>query len=466
MNEENLIDDDRSSESGMDVRFVRPSLQPAPFDVRQFRSSDLPGDLSPDEALSESWAYSTYSSVLSALAGKKPVTELPYLKTFLGDITPDEDHGSLLQRLLGEVFLPNVLYGYLDRRFELTLQTSLATGIVQHWIAGMLGQSALIAYRRTGEQRFMDLYMSFMNRVLLLRDSQLGYFDDYHGKTMDAWGDYATGRRADGLTMWIADVTEFSVIMGPALGFAREILQSRGLVPHQDWAEDMVAFFDRGFRQFEVDLRRPKGASDMWYWRPLWNMFEPTNHIHIVGQALLDMHAVTRDRFYADRIRAIIRVFEKGARVDADGLAFWNYSPYFQVESAKEIGRNRHVSEHSMKGDHTVPFLYCAAADGFPVDPELMKAVTASIRDYILADGIYKLNTHPHNSRPLKKSDIEKTGRRGFGVAGYHHAARVEPDIERLIIDVVVKNVDVFPWGWFGNPKLARSYAFMLQDTR
>ncbi|MGI9357191.1 MAG: hypothetical protein ACR2PF_18795 [Rhizobiaceae bacterium] len=86
----------------------------------------------------------------------------------------------------------------------------------------------------------------------------------------------------------------------------------------------MVEFFDRAYPQFDVDLRPVEGTDEEWYWRPVVEMFEALNHIHVLGQALLNMYAVSRNRHYEERIGTILRVFEKSMVINDDGMASWN----------------------------------------------------------------------------------------------------------------------------------------------
>ena len=266
------------------------------------------------------------------------------------------------------------------------------------WAASYLGQSALAGFISTNETRFLDLYISFFDRLMMLRDSELGFQDDYHGQVMASWGSTNLDKKADRKPKWIAHVTHLSVIMLPATGFAREIKSNPELAAYLPWADKVLDFFDLAYRQFDIDLRPVEGTNEQWYWRPLLDKFEATNHLHAQGQALLNAYAATGNPLYKSRIEQIIRVFEKGATYHADGSLSWKYSPYFQVDSALDDVNDWLYSEFARKGAVTVPFLFQAEQDGLLNDPKLMGALTLSVRDYITGDGTYKVHTHPFNS--------------------------------------------------------------------
>lgn len=442
----------------------------SPFELIDLPPLSVPADLACADVRSEEHAFAAYEAVRRELAGGAPPGEVDHIDCFLPQASSRNDGNAVLEDLLFSVFDADVLYGYLERQFEQTLRSSLLEGQgrrgVLSWRSGNLGMAALYAFEATGDRRFFDLYRRYFDRVMMIRDDVLGWMDDYHGKVMKAWGASNFRGNDDVPDPWVAHVTHFGVIIIPATGFARLALTRSDLADKRDWGREVIAFFDEAYRQFETDLRALPGGGGVWYWRPFEQRFEATNHIHLVGQALLNVAAVSDDPLYAERIRWIIDVFERGVTIDDRGFASWNYSPWFEPEEVRNRFRNsRLFSEPTRKSAITVPFLYEAVEEGYLVDGRILNAVTKTIRDWILDDGVYKLYTHPQDSRAVEREDREKNISSIASIGGFHSAENVDPGIAEAIRAIVSSRPDLYPGGWFELASLARSYARFLAPT-
>lgn len=439
------------------------------FTVRSFDELTVADDLTCAEATSPENAYAAYLAVGESLTADADPEGIPYLDCFLPGVEAGEPAQAVRARFVGEVFDADVLYGYLERAFEQSLLRAIGEGNLRHgglaWGSGNLGNIALLAYQRTRQERFIDLYLAYFERVMAMRDSVLDFHDDYHDRVMDAWGSANLGRNAGDPEIWVAHVTHFSIVMLPATGFARLIRDDPALSRYEDFADEVVAFFGPAYRQFDVDLKPAAGTDEVWFWRPLVDKFEATNHLHLQGQTLLNMYALTGDPFYAERIRWIIRVFEVGVMLDDDGLAAWNYHPYLQVPESKDDSNARGYSEFVWKAALTVPFLYQAEHQGFAIDPEIMAATTKTIREHVVADNDYAQNFHPKGSRPIadriKKTD--STSPPG-SIAGFLPAAIDDPGIATQIRTIVATRPDLYPTGWFLSDELVAGYAYFLES--
>lgn len=420
-------------------------------------------------------AYQTYEAVRVALTrGKRPssIRELPrFIPDFEG-----KSNDVLLQELLGTVFDPDVLFDFLSARFERLIVETRKKGRLRDgqlsWNAGIHGGVAQLAYERTRQVRFLDLYIDFHDKILEFRDDVRGQYDDFHGRVMTSWGVAGETAVIDaGFGIWVSHVTHFGVIMQPATGFARLIHEDPALSKYREFADRVVADFAVGYREFDFDLRHLPGTDEVWYWRPLKLIYEPTNHMHLVGESLLNMYAITGDEFYADRIRSFIRTFEKSARIDRRGFVAWDYHPYF-AQSGRLFQR-RQKSEVTWKASHTVPFVYAALKDGFSVDRGLVDAMTKTIREHVVANNDYASNLNPKGSVPFSKRRKKREGpehSKVFTIAGFLAASDEDPRIKDLIVNTVVTRRDMFPDGWLNPAERAShtkgplAYAFMLGD--
>lgn len=437
-------------------------LQPAPFYIRKFEGVGSANQMQETDACGAIQAYEAYCTTYKRLLAGENASEISDYSRFVTEAAPYPRDGTALKHFIRTAFQSDVLYGYLAVEFEKNLQKSIESGMALHWGTGPLGEAALIAFRRTGEVRYLELYKQFFDRFMMLRDTQLGYHDDYHEMIMDSWGAYNLGKNAGRPGLWVSHITHFSVCILPATGFARDILSNPALASYQNWATSVMAFFEHSYRQFDTDYREVAGVPERWYWRPLLDKYEATNHMHLLGQALLNVYAVTEKDLYADRVRSFLRIFQEGLTLHDDGLASWNYSPYFQVANEKNGHISRQYAEYTWKGEITVPFLYEAKTDGFEIKQSMLDGVTSSIRDHILKDADYKLHVHPLNSRPIRPRDRKKASSIECGISGYHAAASEDAAIEQQVIEVVAASPALFPTGWLTVPRLSRSYARLL----
>lgn len=439
---------------------LKPSFTPDPAEAIA-----IPDSLPCAAATDDTRAFFTYHAVITALSTGVAPAAVPHLDCFLTGGSALSDAKAAREAFLSQVFDSNVMYSYLKFAMAKVVIQTIQQGNLRHgqlaWGSGHLGNAALRAYDRTGEVRYVALYLDYFDKLMALRDSQLGLADDFHGKVMDAWGSANLGRNTGDPSIWVAHVTHFSVLMAPATGFALRIRKDPALAAYRPQADRIIAYFEQAYPQFDVDRKQPEGTSELWYWRPLINQYEATNHLHIQGEALLNMYLATGRPDYADRIRAIIRIFEKGATIDGQGFASWNYNPYFQDGESNSNGRE--PSEFVWKGGLTVPFLYQAVEAGFAVDPALMAAITRNVKDWIVADNTFKRNVNPKDSGPVTEREkrVDSAGP-AASITGFLAAAAADRDIAERIRVMVATRPDIFPEGWFLSDKMARGYAYFL----
>lgn len=459
-----FIGDTKNEDAG---DFIDATPLSVSFEVTNPYIPSVPSGLTCEEATSVSNAFATYQMLRTTLGQSVDPRKVEYLDCFLPENKISSSSRDTHEEFMRSVFSSDVMYSYLSAAFEAVLYKTVEEGNLRHgklaWGSGHLGNSALLAYKSTGEKRFVELYVNYFERVLELRDTKLGLFDGYHNKVMNSWGSANLGRNSGDTSSWVAHVTHFSVIMVPATGFAQEIKTNSELSEFEPFADQVIDFFNSAYREFDVDLRPAEGTNEVWYWRPLIDKFEATNHLHIQGQALLNMYALTEQQFYADRVNWIIRVFEKGVEIDEDGFIAWNYHPYLQIESAMQDRNAREYSEFVWKASLTVPFIFEAAAAGFDVDPSIVEATTKTILEHVVANNAYALNLHPNNYRPIedRRAKLDSAGP-AASITGFLSDVAKEPEIAGKILEIVATRPDLYAKGWFVSEKMSRGYAFFL----
>ncbi|MCB1358110.1 MAG: hypothetical protein KDK53_17020 [Maritimibacter sp.] len=421
-------------------------------------------------------AYQSYEKVRQSIAKGANPRRIPELDRFIPDYN-GKTNEELMQILLGTVFDPDVLYDFLDGKFKSLVETTANQGTKRtgqlSWGAGFNGRAAQMAYERTGQTRFIELYIKFFNEMLAFRDDALGLYDHYHDRIMTSWGvDGESVTTNAGYGIWCSHVTHYSVLMEPATGIARLIHERPELSAYKDFADRIVADFNQGYREFDMDIRHIPGTEEIWYWRPTKFQYEATNHLHLQGEALLNMYAITKDQVYADRIASLLRTFEKSARIDNKGFAAWDYHPYFAQSGS--ANNRRQKSEFIWKASFTVPFVYAANQQGFPVDRTLIDAMTKTIRDHVLANNDYAGNLHPRGSKPFLqrlRNPVSAEGSKALSIVGFLAASVEDPSITDQLRTIVATRRDIFPSGWLRPAERKPSvkgplgYAFMMKPS-
>ncbi len=423
--------------------------------------------LSCAEAVSPANAFFAYEQVRTELNNEKSVEDIEYIDCFIDLADTPNDPIIALQEFTRSAFNSDVFYSYLKSQFDRSTVKNKETGEpegIRAWNAYAFGAAALVAFDKTGERLFLELYIEYFEQLFELRDTILGKHDDFHDKKMNSWGSNNIDERK-----WISHVTIFSVVMLPATEFARRINENSELSEFSDFADQVVNYFNAAYSEFDSDQKPIPESDEFWYWRPLEEKFEATNHLHLQGQVLLNMYAMTGDDTHRERIEDIIQVFERGVEVDDQGLAAWNYHPYFQVKHAMKSPNAREKSEPTWKAGNTVPFLYQAHSDGFKIDPVVLNAVTKTIVEHVLADNNYAITFHPDNglSDPARNQMwlFERHKSKTPSIVRYLAASSENRLVPELIRETVSTRQDLFPGGWFKSIVSARGYAFFLDST-
>lgn len=406
-----------------------------------------------------------YRRVLRSLqAGRRPATISDYRCFSDGavpdsGITPEQGYAQVIR----QGFHSQVLYDALDDRFQRILARDQQEGFQRRSVLGWAGayasEATLIAYERTGEQRFLELFVRYFDAVLERRDDRLNRFDDYHQRVMKAWG----SNRIDP-NRWIALITQNAHMLGPVTRFAVLVKERPDLARWRSTAEHYEQASEDTLAEFEDDWQHHPLAppATRWYLRPPNREAEATNRVHLVGRVWLNLARLRADPRYGERVRALIRIFEQGVEREPDGSVHWNYFPYFATAEMQRYPNGQDLSEPVWKGALTVPFLLEASAAGYPVPAELLQAIARSLEEVVLGGGDLQRNLSPKRSRAMDaQRDAEKIGmlQALTGVLAY---GALRPAIVTRLTDLVATRPDLFPGGWLGSDAGLMGYAALL----
>lgn len=319
------------------------------------------------------------------------------------------------------------------------------------WTGVDYAEAMLVAFLRTHEARFLDLFVAYFDGVLAARDSEVGLVDAVRGRAVPAWGERS---ELDG--EWRAHATRTCRIVLPATEFVRIVRARPELARYEDVtmgflasAIEAVAVFDSNYRT------RPGQKGHGWYLKPDGKA-EPTNHAHCIGETLLNLFDLTRDPVYRQRADAILSVFLMGVKRTDEGSVYWRYHPYFSKLRPLE------PCERIWKYAITVPFVARAHRMGLDVPGELVAAIGATVERYLAAD--------PPRIDVLPSSTlVGPTIRRHTSlprIVDFLCLADTRPSIPERLRALMIRRPDLFDGGWFGSSKSAKACAAFLTATR
>jgi hypothetical protein len=394
-----------------------------------------------------------YRDVLDALARGVAPRKLPVLSEFIDEDLADLRPREAYRKVIRTVFSPDILYEYASGGLRRTLgharrhPTTRASYLA--WPGAETAEAAIVAFRRTRDVRFIDLFVDYFDQVLRLRDSRLGIRDDRLDRAVPAWG---SGTLVHG--RWIAHVTPTARICYAPMEFARLTMRTPELAGYRDLASRYTDATARALAVFDIDFRRVPGEDASYYRRPMAGLWEPINHAHQVGRVLQRLYQLTGETRYRRRASRILDVFQRSLRHDRRGNPFWGYFPSF--ETHRRTGR----AEDIWKASCTVPFLHQAALQE-RLDSSIPDGAARSFATRLVRDGALNLTIDP--TRFTSLSPGHPFAARAAWIGGWLELAPREPEIfDRVAELLVAHNRDYLPHGWMGKPSIARGYAYCL----
>ena len=416
-----------------------------------------------DKVLAVGHAYKNYQAVWEKLkSGADPKT-VRNIGCFIA-VSDGLDAAAAYQRLIATSFEPNVLYDYLVEQepqvFELARDNNSET---LAWRGGYLAETAMTAYQRTKDRRFLDFFVDYFDKVLSLRDLERGMIDVYHDRVMASWGEYRPASVWIGpipltMNLWVAHITHAARITLAASEFVRIVMADPALADYKPTAERYLKASVTALAEFEQDRSPVEGTDIKWYTRPFTGEPEPTNHLHTLGSVYINLVAATGDETMKKRVNDLIDIFEEGVQTADDGTVYWQYFPYFTDQTVGANGRE--FSERLWKASQTAPFLYRAYAAGYPVPELLIRAMANTFLTHIVRGDQVLRNVSPVQSGPVQPDD--RLLSHLAGIVTWLEFSNYEPAIAGRITGLVGARPDLFPGGWFASTALARGYAFML----
>ena len=416
------------------------------------------------DALGRGRADQVWSATLQKLRqGQRPAT-IPEFPCFVpgwadgGELSSRDGY----DRMIRSGFVRQVLLDALKRDFNAVIRHDKQVGLQRYqnlaWGGVYLSESALLAYRRTRDPRFLDLFVDYFDQLLERRDIVLGRRDDYRGVVRQGWGSSKASP-----TQWINLVTHNGRIIYPATEFALLVRRDPALVRFRAKADLYTRLSLLVMDEFGpewVALESPD--ADRWIMRPPTGEPEATNRLHLVGRSWINLAELTGDLKYRERVTALIELFSQGLEYRPDSSLRWSYYPVFTKKRGSSYFMAQSNGEPVWKASLTVPFLLEAYEHGYSVPRRLLEQIAATWLTVMLDEDCIRYTLDSSDQRCFNpKADHDKIGMLQT-VNGILPYASVEPALAAKILDLVARNPDLFPGGWLGSAAGKIGYAYFL----
>jgi hypothetical protein len=421
---------------------------------------------SPDECQAWLNAPNTYLELkniyLKLGIEKKDPTTIPYLDCFLprNATSSLKSPEKVYQYLVVNSFHPSILYYAAKNALQYALVQDSKTGhMILAWGGSFAAEASLVGFAKTKQLRFLDLYISYFDKVILRRDDKLNKYDAYHKRVMKAWGTTELDN-----TTWVAFATPNARIVYTATLFSVIVRRNRSLPEsYRDKAKAYVAIAEETLAEFDQDWKkvtdddsstsRALDDSTKWILMPMGSAFyplrrEPINHLHLVGDAWLNLWQVTENQdlkaIYKQKITSVLQVFIKSVKKGPGGTVHWNYYPYFAKREKRELSLGKRYSENIWKASLTCPFVVRAHRQGFKVPPWLLKAISTTFSKVVFKENNVLRSLSPKESGYFEVTDFDL-----FKASHIAPLMEWSPSIAKKMTWLMGNRPDLFPSAWF-----------------
>jgi hypothetical protein len=335
------------------------------------------------------------------------------------------------------------------------------------WNWGFEGNAAVIAYKCTGDVRFLDWLAATYDQLLAYRDTKLGRVDDVRRRVVDSWSSVLTVKHGWAISehprvtkrkFRTNEVTTAALMVLPALKFVELLRGNEEL--SKKYGEQADRFLDTAIAalsEFDDDYKvTPDGRG--YYVMPHDGNVEALNHSHTVGADFAILYKLTGKDDYKQKTLELARMFRDSLRRESNGSYSWGYFPAISAEASSK-------SEALWKGRTTLMLPLAAYSRNIDFSDEDMKAFSKTFTENIYrGDMKFNIFISLSDEKPLELSNI-KYDNRAQTLLGWIFLDRFDPQIRDILERAVVERPDLFPNGWFGSPAGTQAYAYRLCEV-
>jgi hypothetical protein len=333
------------------------------------------------------------------------------------------------------------------------------------WTWAFLGNAMVLAYQYTREERFLSLFISSYDRILLHRDSERGLVDGMRNRIMQSWSSNIINQksmlsRLMHKTVRTNEMTTAGLMTYPAARFILTVMNDETMKDkYEEQTTSYLKTVEDAVNEFRDEFHLVPGTSRGYYRMPYENEVEPLNHSHAMGATLAYLYAITNKIEYRNMVEQIADYFIASMRKEENGSYSWGYWPTPQ-------NMNKMKSEEFWKARTTLMLPLAAYECGIAFTESDMKAFTKTFK-YNIYRGNNQFNVYISRKDFVRLDPnklIKKFRNRPQTLANFMFLDKFDPEIRSIIENAVAGRIDLFPGGWFGSGNIAQVYSYRLKE--
>lgn len=222
-------------------------------------------------------------------------------------------------------------------------------------------RATLIAYERTHDKRFLDIFVPALDIALRMRDDRLGMHDDLHGRVMKAWG---SNRYSADKKDWIVWDAFSGMVLYPAVRYCN-------IVAAKDQVEGRCKAYVRDavetLKEFDAQWRDDPLSGGGYYYDPYYKDVAPLNHMNTLGLVHVELaRRADASSEHRDRVSALMKFFRYHWKPKENSTVEWEYWAGATKEEYKST-----LAEDVSHAQINVHFAVEAASLGLVPDSDL-----------------------------------------------------------------------------------------------
>ena len=348
---------------------------------------------------------------------------------------------------------PDLLYGAaqtdIAAAFKNGEEDPLNYGQYFSWGLSRPLQACLIAYEATGQVRFLDLVADAYERVLPLRDSELGRVDELRRRAIRSWGTTAYGWQG----RYTAEITSASRISYPIVRWIKFVRSDPELLSkYGARAEKYLQTVRQAMDEFRGEYRTVEGTNEGYFVHLPTGKVEPLNHMALAGACLAFLSDLTGEPKYMEMATGIAHYFKASMWVDENDCLVWQYWPQPDDRTSPPV-------EHVWKSRITIELPLEFGRRGIVFSEQDMQRLCNT-----LLMNIYQGNGNWSKNISSDYSDFDATAQEPSGllcVTPYIQLDQYNPGVREVIEEMIATRPDC--GGWLQRSHAILGYAHRLK---
>jgi hypothetical protein len=190
------------------------------------------------------------------------------------------------------------------------------------WGESYILQSYVEMYRATDDTAYLDRLVQHFERVLAKRDDVRRVIDYYRKVPLAGWGsdEFSQGR-------WHVWAVHTGMICQGPMDFVVLVNKRHRLrALYGRKADEFLARIKECVAAHDPEWRNGPGPHEGYYHDPGIGPL-PLNQQNALGQVMIGLYQMTKNRTYKDRVRRLANYFKNRLRITPEGAYDWSYWP-------------------------------------------------------------------------------------------------------------------------------------------